>query len=126
MKCPHCGAWNTAYLPRCNGCGAPLDDNTRRQASWEESMHRKKPSLQITQYDPDFEEYEPDESGAGFDPEALNRAELTDELEELKTRRQEGSRRIEQMKTQAARVRRSIQEAEVIRPLPEADDMPSA
>ena len=24
MKCPKCGAWNAAYLPKCTQCGAPL------------------------------------------------------------------------------------------------------
>ena len=23
MKCPKCGAWNAAYLPKCTQCGAP-------------------------------------------------------------------------------------------------------
>ncbi|MBQ7785842.1 MAG: hypothetical protein IJ381_06820 [Clostridia bacterium] len=126
MKCPHCGAWNTAYLPKCNGCGAPLTGNIQKQASWEEAMHKKKPSLKIVQYDPEVLDEEYDEENAAFDPESLNTASLTDELEELKSRREEGSRRIEQMKTQAQRVRKSIREAQVIRPLPEADDMPSS
>ena len=26
MKCPRCGAWNRASLPRCFQCGAPLPE----------------------------------------------------------------------------------------------------
>lgn len=126
MKCPHCGAWNKAYLPKCTGCGAPLADNTQKQASWEEAMHKKKPSLMVMQFDPE------DESPAlpivtgdeAFDPDDLDAAALTDEMEALKARRSEGSRRIEQMKSQAKNVRRSLQETEVLRPAPEAGDIP--
>lgn len=126
MKCPHCGAWNAAYLPRCTRCAAPLENNTQKQLSWEESMHKKKPSLQIVQFDEDDHSpvvpaADPNEA---FDPDDLAPASLTDEMEALSQRRQEGTRRIEQMKHQAARVRHSIQEAQIIRPVPEADDLP--
>ena len=126
MKCPHCGAWNKAYLPKCTGCGAPLQDNTQKQASWEEAMHKKKPSLTVMQFDPeDKSPAIPEASGEeAFDPEELNAGELTDEMEELKERRREGSMRLEQMKAQAQNVRRSLQEAEVLRPVPEAGDIP--
>jgi len=126
MKCPKCGAWNTAYLPKCTRCGSPLTGNIQKQQlSWEEGMHKKKPSLKIMQYDPDVETPEEDENAA-FDPEDLNTAALTDELEELKARRVQGSKRIAAMKDQAGRVSRSLRETEVIRPVPEASDRSSA
>ncbi len=124
MKCPKCGAWNTAYLPKCTRCGAPLASNTQKPHGWEEAMHKKKPALQVVEFD-DGEDNPivplPDEGGA-FDPEDLDRAALTDELEALKARRAEGSRRIEQMKMQAERVLRSTQEAQIVRPVPEPGD----
>lgn len=125
MKCPHCGAWNKAFLPKCTGCGAPLADNTQKQLAWEEAMHQKKPSLTVMQFDPEDESPAlPAMSGdEAFDPDDLDAAALTDEMEELKARRSEGSRRIEQMKAQARNVRRSIKEAEVLRPVPEAGDI---
>ena len=124
MKCPQCGAWNKAFLPRCNVCGMPLDNNTQKQADWEEAMHKKKPSLKVMQYDTDDNNPEvPDEiSSDAFDPEALDRAALTDEMEELRQRRAEGARRIQQMKAQAADVRRSIREAQIAEPVPEPYD----
>ena len=128
MKCPKCGAWNQAYLPKCVNCGAPLPHNTgEKEASWEESMHKKKPSLEVTQYDKDdtLDPVQPPLS-EDFDPEALDKADLTDEIEELKKRREIGTERLSQMRRQAERMRRSIQQAEVVRPMPEADDMASA
>ena len=127
MKCPRCGVWNQAYLPKCTHCGAPLEGNdSHKQAAWEDAMHKKKPSLRVEQYEPgeDSLAAQPRRQEA-YDPDALDRAELTDEMEALRRRREEGSRRIAQMKDQAERVRRSVKEAEIIRPMPEPGD-PSA
>ena len=128
MKCPKCGAWNAAYLPKCTQCGAPLPKAEEGPAAWEESLHQKKPSLEVTTFDEKDElsatEQKPqDEETAGFDPEKLDRADLTDELEDLKKRREQGKKRIRQMQQQADRVRRSIQEAQIVRPIPESDDL---
>ena len=127
MKCPKCVAWNAAYLPKCTQCGAPLPQKEDGPAAWEESLYKKKPSLEVTTFDEKEElsasEQKPQSDDAGFDPEELNRADLTDELEDLKKRREDGKKRIRQMKEQADRVRRSIQEAQIVRPIPESDEL---
>ena len=129
MKCPECGAWNAAYMPKCAKCGAPLPESADSPAAWEESMHKKKPSLQVTQFDEKDDLAVSEQTASAnadsesFDPDDLNRAELTDELEQLQKRREEGKKRIRQMKQQADRVRRSIQEAQIVRPIPESDEM---
>ena len=73
MKCPKCGAWNAAYLPKCTQCGAPLPNAPEGPAAWEESLHKKKPSLEITTFDEkdEWSEAKPDapEKEPGFDPE---------------------------------------------------------
>lgn len=127
MKCPQCGAWNASYMPKCVKCGTPLPKDTKEQRDWEASMHEKKPSLLVTQFDPGEDMSAAQRVPADeYDPEAVDRAQLADEIEALKRRREEGAQRINQMKTQAARVRQSIREAEIIRPAPEPDDIPSS
>ena len=34
MKCPQCGAWNQASLPRCFRCGQPLSRNDSVSPDW--------------------------------------------------------------------------------------------
>lgn len=126
MKCPHCGAWNQAYLPKCVRCGAPLDGNTQSTKSWEADMHRKKPSLQVVQFEPGDSDVHPEAPDVPYDPEAVDGAALTDEIEELKARRQEGAERIAKMRVQAERVARSIRETEIIVPQPEPEDLSGA
>ncbi len=128
MKCRQCGAWNQAYLPKCVKCGAPLFGNTQKPRAWEDAMHEKKPSLQITQFDEhdDLSAAPQTPQEENFDPDRVDRADLTDEIETLKRRREEGAQRIAQMKEQAERVRKSIRSAQIIRPVPEADDMPAS
>ncbi|MBP3427323.1 MAG: hypothetical protein J6M47_03565 [Clostridia bacterium] len=83
-------------------------------------MHKKKPALQVIQFEPGEKNIRIEEEDGLYDPEAVNRAQLRDELEELEERRLRGEARKEQMKEQARRVRRSIREAEIIRPVQDA------
>ena len=124
MKCPQCGAWNQAYLPKCNRCGRPLTGDAQKKASWEESMHKKKPSLEILEYDEQDTQITPEvpDEEPMYDPDRVVRSDLTDELEELAVRRQRGRSRLDQMKSHADSVRRSIQEVEIIRPKSETED----
>ena len=124
MKCPKCGAWNQAYLPKCRQCGEALTQDPSQIASWEEAMHEKKPALQIISFEPGENNTPTPVGDEAYDPEAVDRAQLADELEELQRRREAGAQRLKQMKEQAERVRRSIREAQVVRPVPEADDLP--
>ncbi|MBQ8094498.1 MAG: hypothetical protein IJ242_13130 [Clostridia bacterium] len=127
MKCPNCGAWNQAYLPKCTKCGAILEANTSSTAEWEDAMHKKKPSLRITSFDEkDSTESIPDQSRlepeGPYDPEALDNAVLADEMEELKRRRERGRQRLEQMRQHAENIHRQFEETEVVRPVPEEGD----
>ena len=124
MKCPKCGAWNAAYIPKCVRCGVALEDNTQKQLPWEEAMHKKKPSLTVMQFDEEDTAIAPPEplDDEAFDPDDLDRAELTDEMEELKARREQGARRLAQMKEQAVNVRKSLRETQVVQPVPEPSD----
>ena len=88
MKCPECGAWNQAFLPKCTRCGADLTSNVPQTADWEADMHKKKPSLKITSYDQKDtmeavpEPPHPAQDDKPYDPEYLDNAALTDEMEE--------------------------------------------
>lgn len=90
-------------------------------------MHEKKPALKITSYDHKdttdaIPEKKQDPTAAPYDPEVLDNAALTDEMEELKRRRERGKERIEQMRRRAENIQRQLQETEVIRPRPEEGD----
>ena len=115
MKCPNCGAWNRAYLPNCVKCGVPLPEEAPEKADWEDALHEKKPSLRITKYEEGEKEGALPEP-APYDPEAYTPEGLADELEALARRRDEGERRMETLRRQLGEARRSVQEAEVIRP----------
>ena len=38
MKCPNCGQWNRASLPRCQKCGQPLEDEQNRSPAWKVTL----------------------------------------------------------------------------------------
>ena len=38
MKCPACGAWNRASLPRCMRCGQPLSPDEQTRPDWQDAF----------------------------------------------------------------------------------------
>ena len=38
MKCPQCGQWNRASLPRCQKCGAPLAQDGAALPEWRTAL----------------------------------------------------------------------------------------
>lgn len=123
MKCPHCGAWNQAYLPKCVRCGTTLVNREERvPATWEAAMHEKKPALQVISYEVGEKDTPTQTDEDTYDPDAVDRAVIADELEALHRRREAGAERIRQMKERAESVRRAVREAEIIRPVQEPYD----
>ncbi len=122
MKCPSCGAWNAAYLPRCRCCGAELAPAGEEKASWEDALHEKKPSLRITKYDEGEDMAEPESApDEPYDPEKLESSELTDEMEDLLLRRERGRQRLASLHARAEEARAALRETEIVRPRTDAD-----
>ena len=38
MKCPNCGQWNQASLPRCKRCGTPLEQSGEAEPAWKRTL----------------------------------------------------------------------------------------
>ena len=122
MRCLKCGTWNKPYLPNCTKCGAPMPRKTEEKHSWEDKLHDKKPFLQIIKFEEDDREQDQQdalEASKHFNKQSQNN--LTDELEELALRRETGKTRIAALQEKAAEFQRSIQEAEIIRPVAESE-----
>ncbi|MBR5288695.1 MAG: hypothetical protein IKU34_08940 [Clostridia bacterium] len=87
-------------------------------------MHKKKPFLEVMEFDERDTEITPEvpDEEPMYDPDRVVRSDLTDELEQLAHRRQRGRSRLDQMKSHADSVRRSMQEVEIIRPQSETED----
>ncbi len=126
MKCPSCGAWNQAYLPRCTRCGALLPKNVEKEKEdWEDAMHKKAPSLTIKTFsekDTMADIPTPPKPETPYDPEDLTGKLIADEMEDLVARRRRGKERLQQIKDNAAQVRESMRRTEVVRPVPEEGD----
>lgn len=89
MRCPSCGAWNRASLPRCQKCGEPLD-NQQQTAGWQSRLNAKTSSY-----------IRMDEDGDAIDtPDA--RDALAQEMTELKTRKVQGTRQQRRLRQESA------------------------
>ncbi len=96
MKCPHCGHWNKASLPRCFQCGQPLPtqpDYERNQGpGWQQELKADAPKVYIRA----------DETG---EAESLTdkREDLAQEMVELRARKARGEKQQRQLREEASR-----------------------
>ena len=92
MKCPNCGSWNKASLPRCMRCGTPLRPNPDAEPTWKSELKDGKGKEYIRV----------DESGeAESAPDS--RDQLAQEMAELKQRKIAGASRQRALRAESAR-----------------------
>ena len=95
MKCPHCGHWNKASLPRCFKCGQPLPvqpDYERNQGpGWQHELKGDAPKIYIRA----------DELG---EAESLTdkREELAREMVDLKARKARGEQQQRKLREESS------------------------
>ena len=91
MRCPNCNQWNRSSLTRCFKCGAELG-NAPSRPSWSNELKHSGAKTYIRI----------DEDGqADVTPD--RRDELAIEMTELKTRKDDGEHRLQQLMTEAPR-----------------------
>ncbi len=94
MKCPHCGQWNIASLPRCFKCGEPLPARPEYLdgPGWQRELKEDAPKVYIRA----------DENGQA---EALpdQREALAREMVELKARKFRGEKQQRKLREEASR-----------------------
>ncbi len=108
MKCPRCGAWNQASLPRCFRCGQPLSPDNAAGPDWRQELSqdegREKVFVDI------------DAAAEKPQPETDSGDELAIEMQQLRARKLRGmeeQRRLRSMETQpySARVAGRVQQS---------------
>lgn len=92
MKCPQCGQWNRASLPRCLKCGADLDASSADLPSWKTTLRDDQKGKEYIRVD--------EEGQASSTPD--QRDALAQEMAELKQRKAEGSRVQRQLRKESA------------------------
>ncbi|MBQ8554895.1 MAG: hypothetical protein IJ438_03375 [Clostridia bacterium] len=93
MKCPHCGQWNRASLPRCIRCGTEFDSGAPVEPSWRSELKDEHLSKEYMRVDEDGDiNVTPDD-----------REVLAAEMAELKARKEEGTRRQRRLRQESAR-----------------------
>lgn len=93
MKCPVCGAWNRASLPRCQKCGADLTDAEPQSPSWQQQFDGSsagKSYIRVNEYG--------EETG-----QRDARDVLAGEMAELKERKTEGTRLQRRLRQESAK-----------------------
>ncbi|MGN0777627.1 MAG: hypothetical protein ACI4MJ_00620 [Aristaeellaceae bacterium] len=93
MKCPQCGQWNRASLPRCRQCGCSLEDGQSAVPSWKITLNDDTRGKEYIRVDEDGD--------AARAPDT--RDQLAQEMDELKHRKQDGMRQQQQLRQESAR-----------------------
>ena len=91
MKCPNCGQWNRASLPRCMKCGEALEA-AAQAPSWRAELHddqRGKEYIRVDEY-------------GDIDVTPDKRDELAQEMHELKERKTAGTTRLRRLREDSA------------------------
>jgi hypothetical protein len=95
LKCPECGRWNRAALPRCQYCGTPLEPAdgyySPASPSWQSEL-KDEPTRYVLV----------DETGE-TETKAEYRDTLADEMVALHRRKTEGEQRQKELRSQAAK-----------------------
>ena len=92
MKCPNCGSWNKASLPRCMRCGPPLPPPPDAEPAWKSELKDDKGREYIRV----------DESGE-VETTPDSRDQLAQEMAELKQRKATGASRQRALRAESAR-----------------------
>lgn len=92
MKCPNCGQWNKASLPRCMRCGTPLQPAPDAEPAWKNELKDEKGREYIRV----------DESGE-MEAAPDSRDQLAQEMAELKQRKTAGASRQRALRAESAR-----------------------
>lgn len=92
MKCPQCGAWNRASLPRCMKCGAELPQEASVRPNWQQRLNTGDRPREYQRVNEDGElNTAPDE-----------RDVLADEMVELKKRKAQGTLQQRRLRQESA------------------------
>lgn len=95
MKCPQCGAWNRASLPRCIKCGAelPQENQDSQHPDWQARLNTSDRPKEYQRVDEDGE--------LNAAPDA--RDALASEMAELKKRKEQGSIQQRRLRQESAK-----------------------
>ncbi|MBQ8160442.1 MAG: hypothetical protein IJ083_06775, partial [Clostridia bacterium] len=91
MKCPSCGQWNRASQPICIRCGCSLTQLQEEEPSWKNTLRDGQKSAQY---------YRMDEFGE-TDAKPDQRDEMAVEMQELKLRKEDGTRQQRRLRAQS-------------------------
>lgn len=92
MKCPQCGQWNRASLPRCQKCGAELIHDPLDTPAWKAQLKDDQKGKEYIHVDEDGD----------VNPTVDRRDSLAAEMAELKVRKEEGTRQQRQLRRSGA------------------------